>query len=193
MKKINPIRLEDYIHFYKGSQMLCENDVYTLVGLAPSEMAEHNGKLIVVGSNELLKNQEFFIDDCKLLLRSTVDTDDKEDQMIIKKAARMTEAQRVKFFIELGFDMFGLIDAGQAIDKTQRKAPSNPFTLTKEQAIEALNSGKKVYHKFFMKGEYIFLQEGVITSDDGHKHADYWVFRTHEVWETNWAIFEEKK
>lgn len=187
------IRLEDYIHFYIGNQILCENDVYTLVGLAPSEMPEHNGRLIVVASNEVLKNQEFFLEDCKLLLRLTIDTDVAEDTNLIKVAAKMSEAQRVKFFIDNGFDMFGLIDAGVAIDKAQKRTTNDPFNLTKDQAIAALNAGKKVHHRYFMKGDYIFLEEGVITAEDGHKHVEYWAFRTHKDWNTNWGIFNEQK
>lgn len=65
-------------------------------------------------------------------------------------------------------------------------------TLTKEQAIEAMQEGKKVTHQYFSPDEWVTL-----TSDGLFQFEDkvvctpemFWQDRSGNNWETGWSLF----
>ena len=70
--------------------------------------------------------------------------------------------------------------------------------MTKEEAIQAMLDGKKVTHRYFEKGEYMFLSDKKTNTyqfEDGCEidAVDFWrSHRNDECWEEDWEIFEEK-
>jgi hypothetical protein len=64
--------------------------------------------------------------------------------------------------------------------------------MTKEEAIAAMKSGKKVTHKYFDEKEWATMVGGMIFLDDGVKctPADFWQIRW-EHFETGWSLFKE--
>jgi hypothetical protein len=65
--------------------------------------------------------------------------------------------------------------------------------MTKVEAIKAMESGWKIHHRYFSTGEYIFLKEGEIESEDGYRISvkDFWHLRRNPMWQTDWDIFPE--
>jgi hypothetical protein len=65
-------------------------------------------------------------------------------------------------------------------------------SLTKSEAIAAMNRGEKVRHKYFAAGEWVknnksdreYLTEDGCTIPD----KEFWAFRTGEEWNTGWEI-----
>jgi len=65
--------------------------------------------------------------------------------------------------------------------------------MTKLEALEAMNKGKKVTHKSFTKEEWItktygynyLLEDGVVCS-----FSEFWRWRTEPCWDNDWSIFE---
>jgi len=65
--------------------------------------------------------------------------------------------------------------------------------MTKNEAIEAMVSGKKVKHSTFLDDEFIKhksndkyeYEDGVTT-----KSINFWNCRKGEIWEHNWVIVE---
>lgn len=186
MKKIE---LKDYIHLYKGGQVLHGSEIYTIDGIVPSEMPADKGKLLVIGSNQYLSNEELYVEDCKLILTEIGDM--TEDQ--IKICAFLFGVSMFKFYLENSIDCFNLIDAGIAVHKKDIKEPESPYVFTKYEAEEMMKAGEKLTHKVFLPGEYILLKDGVIYDHDGVPLRDFWVFRTSKEWQTDWAVYKEAK
>lgn len=65
--------------------------------------------------------------------------------------------------------------------------------MNKVQAVKAMESGSNVYHRYFSKGEYIFLKNGEIESEDGYRISvkDFWHLRRNPIWQTDWNIYSE--
>lgn len=64
--------------------------------------------------------------------------------------------------------------------------------MTKQEAIQAMKSGKKVTHRYFTPDEYLFMNiENEYTFEDGVSCSaqEFWKNRTAEYWETDWEIF----
>jgi hypothetical protein len=63
--------------------------------------------------------------------------------------------------------------------------------LTKDQAIEAMQQGKKVTHRFFFDGEYVYMKDGRIHCEKDYDiHAEFWQLRNNTAWETDWEIYK---
>ena len=68
--------------------------------------------------------------------------------------------------------------------------------LTKDQAIQAMNEGKKVRHRSFTDDEWMKKAEHRVYRyefEDGciSKCGDFWETRTHENWLIDWEIVNE--
>ncbi len=64
--------------------------------------------------------------------------------------------------------------------------------MSKDEAIQAMKEGKKVTHRFFTPTEFITMRSGHIVDELGyHLNAkQFWSFREHESFETDWSIYE---
>lgn len=65
--------------------------------------------------------------------------------------------------------------------------------LTKEEAIKALEEGKRVRHRYFIGNEYMFLiniQKNIYKFEDGVEvnAIDFWKHRPQEQYLTGWEI-----
>ena len=60
--------------------------------------------------------------------------------------------------------------------------------MTKEEAIKAMQDGKKVKHRFFTTGEYIYMKEGCIYDENDLLQRDFWQIRLTHYWFQNWTI-----
>ncbi len=62
--------------------------------------------------------------------------------------------------------------------------------MTKEDALIAMQNGKKVTHRYFTDNEYMYMENDMIFSEDGvhHKWSEFWDLRSSEDWETDWEI-----
>lgn len=67
---------------------------------------------------------------------------------------------------------------------------SNADSLTKEQAVEAMQAGSKVRHWLFSKGEWIKIcgpwykfEDGCICDFD-----EFWRYRQEEIWNNGWEL-----
>lgn len=63
--------------------------------------------------------------------------------------------------------------------------------MTKHEALEAMRSGEKVTHNLFTSDEWATMKGGVITTEDGVIHPNFWAYKTKPCWETGWSIFQE--
>lgn len=68
--------------------------------------------------------------------------------------------------------------------------------LTKDQAKQAMNEGKKVRHRSFTTDEWMKKAEYRVNRyefEDGciSKANDFWETRTHENWLIDWEIADE--
>lgn len=65
--------------------------------------------------------------------------------------------------------------------------------MTRFEAVEAMKQGHKVTHQYFASNEYLYMDNGVITSEDGYDF-DRWLLGTltpGTVWrDTGWRIKE---
>lgn len=60
--------------------------------------------------------------------------------------------------------------------------------MTKQEAIWAMEEGKKVRHRYFAHDEYIFQKDLHIISEDGVTHDSFWEQHTGEAYESDWEI-----
>lgn len=61
--------------------------------------------------------------------------------------------------------------------------------MTKQEAIWAMEEGKKVTHRYFSSDEWISLVDRRIISEDGVRHDSFWELHTDAAYETDWEIF----
>lgn len=66
--------------------------------------------------------------------------------------------------------------------------------MTKQEAIQAMQDGKKVRHEYFMDDEFISMTDNEIFDEKGYKmrgaNFDFWTDRKGEAWENGWSIVE---
>lgn len=64
--------------------------------------------------------------------------------------------------------------------------------MTKEEAIEAMNAGKKVTHRHFCKSEWMTIRNGLIEFEDGVRCSmgEFWHFRKEECWQDGYSIWQ---
>lgn len=47
--------------------------------------------------------------------------------------------------------------------------------MTREEAFQAMKEGNKVTHRYFSEGEYLYLSQEKITTEDGYEYDDvFW-------------------
>ncbi len=70
-----------------------------------------------------------------------------------------------------------------------------PEVLTKEQAIAAMRSGKKVTHRHFDSNEWMTMIGNAIRLEDGVTctQEEFWNWRKDESWNTDYYIVNETK
>lgn len=64
--------------------------------------------------------------------------------------------------------------------------------MNKQEAIEAMEAGQKVSHKWFTSEEWMTMQEGYIIFEDGCQCTprEFWQSRVDASWEDDWKIFD---
>ena len=68
--------------------------------------------------------------------------------------------------------------------------------MNREEAIRAFKQGKKMTHRMFSDGEFVFLNaDGMYEFEDGHKmsHFDFWQMRNSATFQNDWSEVEECK
>jgi hypothetical protein len=66
-------------------------------------------------------------------------------------------------------------------------------SMTKAEAIEAMEAGKRVTHTYFTPEEWISMEDGKIVTEDGYKFDpdEFWMHRFDPIFNENWIIFKE--
>lgn len=69
----------------------------------------------------------------------------------------------------------------------------NTENITKEQAIKAMQQGRRVSHHFFAKGEWMAMVGNEILLEDGVKcsQQEFWQWRKGAEWEDGYCILPE--
>lgn len=64
-------------------------------------------------------------------------------------------------------------------------------SLSKQEAIKAMQEGKKVTHRYFTPEEYVYMKDGEMFFEDGVSCSsmEFWSLKTDTAWETDWVIF----
>lgn len=97
------------------------------------------------------------------------------------------------------FDMYGQSteDAKQKLlnflsDKGQVDLEQISFkeAMTKKEAMLAMKLGERVTHEYFLKNEYIRLEESKVIDENGFsfKECSYWQLRTDESYDNGWSV-----
>lgn len=68
--------------------------------------------------------------------------------------------------------------------------------MTAEEAVQAMTEGKKVSHRYFSPGEYIYMkQDGFIYTEDdacfNSNGIDFWTDRKGSEWQSGYQIYPE--
>ena len=63
--------------------------------------------------------------------------------------------------------------------------------MTKQEAIAAMQEGKKVTHEYFGQDEWVTMKDGSIVLEDGVSchPLEFWRWRTASAWLDNWELF----
>jgi hypothetical protein len=62
--------------------------------------------------------------------------------------------------------------------------------MTKEEAIHCLEIGRKVTHDWFVADEYLYMEDGIIYTEDGYPVTpEWWKLRSNSSWETGWKLY----
>lgn len=67
-----------------------------------------------------------------------------------------------------------------------------PSSMTKKQAFEAMQSGKKVFHDYFLDDEYLYLFEDKIYTEEGIfvcNASGFFLYQKGVKFQTGWHIF----
>ena len=64
--------------------------------------------------------------------------------------------------------------------------------MTKEDAIKAMEQGKKVTHRYFTSDEWMTMEDGKIVLEDGVKcdPSFFWFDRKSKDWNDGYELFE---
>lgn len=65
--------------------------------------------------------------------------------------------------------------------------------MNKEEAIQAMQEGKKVTHRYFTPDEWMTMRMGMVVLEDGVvcTPQEFWQWRTDSVWNNGYKLFEE--
>jgi hypothetical protein len=132
------MNIKDYLHLYLGCDVCREHkesrskkffEYAKLVGVSMSEIEKDKHVAILeVGLDHF---HEWYVEETILILRPLSDmTEEEEKEMIASQDDVILEGytqillktdsgETVRWMLSKGFDLFGLIDAGLAIDKTK--------------------------------------------------------------------------
>lgn len=68
------------------------------------------------------------------------------------------------------------------------------IALTKDEAIKALEAGKKLWHFYFDEDEWIKMDKEIIVFEDGNRqHAsEFWAQRTISNWMNGWVVIDDE-
>lgn len=68
-------------------------------------------------------------------------------------------------------------------------------SMTKKEAIQEMNEGRKVTHRYFADDEYITMEGINMVDEHGipFNPATFWKYRQASYWETDWRLFEERQ
>ena len=96
------------------------------------------------------------------------------------------------------YELTYMMEAFDYRDQWDRISPNDDWAgdLTKEQAYQAMKAGRRISHKYFSAGEYIYLKwDNHIWGEDGVCFPDeYWDETTKgSHFQTGWKIYEPKK
>lgn len=63
--------------------------------------------------------------------------------------------------------------------------------MTKAEAIQAMQKGCKVTHRYFFPGEWMTMRMGMIILEDGVvcTPQEFWRWRTNPVWDDGYRLF----
>ena len=64
--------------------------------------------------------------------------------------------------------------------------------MTKEEAQEAAQKGKKITHRFFSIEEYVTMKDDKFLDENNYvlDWDDFWAIRNSKRWETDWEIYK---
>lgn len=64
--------------------------------------------------------------------------------------------------------------------------------MTKDKAIEAMKKGLKVRHYYFGDNEFIYMDAGMIVTEEGYKvkPIEFWAYRSTKGWQNGWSIIK---
>ena len=63
--------------------------------------------------------------------------------------------------------------------------------MNKEEAIKAMQEGKKITHTSFTDEEWMTMKDGKILTEEGYLHpwVDFWYWRQEPIWEKNYSLY----
>lgn len=62
------------------------------------------------------------------------------------------------------------------------------FNMTREEARQAMIDGKHVRHRHFTSNEFLYMEHGEITTEDGYFFGD--MFDGNDWMDTGWAVVQ---
>lgn len=143
------IELRDVLHLYRGCEIECEKGFYKFKAILIDCEGTEDEELWVVAENDHLGEGSFNLEDCKPILRKLTDKEITEEEYkyiwgdlnIAIPFIGADVAMPIRLFLYLlkqGFDLFGLIESGQAIEKAKKK------TKVKSKQLEIHDKMDKV-------------------------------------------------
>jgi len=65
--------------------------------------------------------------------------------------------------------------------------------MNKQEAIIAMQEGKKVTHRYFSTDEWMTMKAGMIVLEDGVicPPEEFWQWRTDPCWDSEYELFNE--
>ncbi len=65
--------------------------------------------------------------------------------------------------------------------------------MTKEEALKAMQEGKKVAHRFFTSDEWMTIDNGEILLEDGVRCdiEEFFHFRSDNLWENGYELYNK--
>ncbi len=65
--------------------------------------------------------------------------------------------------------------------------------MTKSEALQAMQDGKKVYHTYFLGNEFLYMIDGIIYDETdlplGDQNSIFWVSK--QIWTSGWFVIED--
>jgi len=64
--------------------------------------------------------------------------------------------------------------------------------MSKQEAIQAMQDGHKVTHRFFSSDEFIYMKNGIIYDESNYEMNKFWIYRFSEDWiSKGWTIYNK--